>query len=50
MMIRNDIDKLNRLVVFPETLKEKWNLPPALVPPVNLALEEALSNVIFNLK
>jgi len=47
LILRNDISELNRLVVFLELLEEEWNLPPAVVPPVNLALEEALSNVIF---
>lgn len=47
LIIRNDISELNRLVVFLEKLEEEWNLPPAVIPPVNLALEEALSNIIF---
>lgn len=47
LILINDISELNRLVVFLETLEEEWNLPPSVVPPVNLALEEALSNVIF---
>ncbi|MGV8095968.1 MAG: ATP-binding protein [Mangrovibacterium sp.] len=47
LAIRNDLNELNRLVVFLESLEEEWDLPPALIPSVNLALEEALSNVIF---
>lgn len=47
LVIRNDINELNRLVVFLETLEKEWNLPPGFIPSVNLALEEALSNVIF---
>lgn len=47
LIIRNDINELNRLVVFLEELEEEWNLPMGLVPSINLALEEALSNVIF---
>lgn len=47
LVIRNEIGELNRLVSFLEGLEEEWNLPPALVPSLNLALEEALSNVIF---
>jgi anti-sigma regulatory factor (Ser/Thr protein kinase) len=47
LVIRNDINELTRLVVFLESLEEEWGLPPALIPSVNLALEEALSNVIF---
>lgn len=47
LVIRNEIDELNRLVVFLEELEEEWELPMALVSSVNLALEEALSNIIF---
>lgn len=47
LVIRNEISELTRLVGFLEKLEEEWNLPPALVPSLNLALEEALSNVIF---
>ncbi|MGV8136404.1 MAG: ATP-binding protein [Mangrovibacterium sp.] len=47
LVIQNKISELNRLVSFLERLEEEWNLPPALVPSLNLALEEALSNVIF---
>ena len=47
LVIRNDIEELNRLALFLETLEEEWMLPPGLAPSINLALEEALSNVIF---
>lgn len=47
LIIRNEIGELNRLVLFLEKMEEEWNLPPAVIPPVNLALEEALSNIIF---
>jgi len=47
LVIRNNIDELKKLVVFLETLEDEWNLPPGLVPSINLALEEALTNVIF---
>lgn len=47
LVIRNDIDELNRLVVFLEELEEEWELPMGLIPSINLALEEALTNVIF---
>ena len=47
LVIRNEIDELNRLVVFLEELEEEWELPMVLVSSVNLALEEALSNIIF---
>lgn len=47
LIIRNDIDELNRMVAFLETLEGEGLLPVALVGPINLVLEEALSNVIF---
>lgn len=47
LIIRNDIAELNRMVAFLETLEGEGLLPVALVGPINLVLEEALSNVIF---
>ena len=47
LVIRNNIDELNRLVIFLEALEEEWELPMGLIPSINLALEEALTNVIF---
>jgi anti-sigma regulatory factor (Ser/Thr protein kinase) len=47
LIIRNQINELNRVVAFLETLEEEWELPVALIPAINLALEEALTNVIF---
>ncbi|MEL7589489.1 MAG: ATP-binding protein [Prolixibacteraceae bacterium] len=47
LVIRNDVSELNRLVQFLEKLEAEWDLPPAVIPPLNLALEEALSNIIF---
>jgi serine/threonine-protein kinase RsbW len=47
LVIGNNIDELNRLVIFLEVLEEEWDLPQGLVPSINLALEEALTNIIF---
>ncbi len=45
--IRNDIQELNRVVPFLDQLQEEWDLPVSVIPAINLALEEALSNIIF---
>lgn len=47
LIIKNDIAELNRMVDFLETLEAEGVLPTALLGPINLVLEEALSNVIF---
>ncbi|MEA4975949.1 MAG: ATP-binding protein [Paludibacter sp.] len=47
LIIQNDIPELNRVVAFLEGLEEEWQLPLAIITPINLVLEEALSNVIF---
>ncbi len=47
LVIQNDIAELNRVVAFIDGLEEEWQLPLALITPINLVLEEALSNVIF---
>jgi len=47
LVIQNDIAELNRVVAFLEGLEEEWELPLAIITPINLVLEEALSNVIF---
>lgn len=47
LIIRNEITELNRVVTFLEGLEEEWQLPLAIITPINLVLEEALSNVIF---
>ncbi|MDD4771829.1 MAG: ATP-binding protein [Bacteroidales bacterium] len=47
LTIRNAVDELNRVVVFLEQLEEECQLPAGCMLPINLVLEEALSNVIF---
>ena len=47
LIVKNKISELERLVAFLESLQDEWNLPASLIPSVNLALEEALTNVIF---
>ncbi len=47
LVIQNDIAELNRVVAFLEELEEAWDLPLTIITPINLVLEEALSNVIF---
>lgn len=47
LIIRNDIVELNRMVTFLETMEGEGLLPVTLLGPINLVLEEALSNVIF---
>lgn len=47
LVLKNDIRELNRLATFLEDLEEEWNLPAPLILSINLALEEALVNVVF---
>ncbi len=47
LVVKNNISELERLVAFLEDLQNEWNLPLPLIPSINLALEEALTNVIF---
>ncbi len=47
LIIQNNINELNRVVEFLETVEEQWNLPPSIVLNINLVLEEALTNIIF---
>ncbi len=47
LIIGNRIEELERLNSKLDELKQQWNLPPAVVTAVNLALEEAVANVIF---
>jgi serine/threonine-protein kinase RsbW len=47
LVVKNNISELERLVAFLESLQNEWNLPASLIPSVNLAMEEALTNVIF---
>jgi len=47
LVLKNNIDELNRLVEFLDKLKTDWSIPEATILPLNLVLEEALSNIIF---
>ncbi len=47
LQIENQIGELNRVATFLEELGEEWNIPMAQVLSVNVALEEAISNIIF---
>lgn len=46
-VIENKVGELPSLAKKIEVLAEKWELPQALVMNVNLAIEEALTNIIF---
>lgn len=47
LIISNDIAELGRVVAFLDVIEEEWVLPSSLIMPLNLVLEEALTNVIF---
>ena len=47
LIIGNDIAELGRVVAFLDIIEEEWTLPISLMMPLNLVLEEALTNVIF---
>ena len=47
LVIRNSVEELNRVVAFLEQLEEEWQFPAGSIIPINLVLDEALSNVIF---
>lgn len=47
LIIKNDIDELNRLAEFIEELGERKGFDMALTMNLNLALEEAVSNIIL---
>jgi serine/threonine-protein kinase RsbW len=47
LIISNDITELNRVVAFLDELEESWMLPMTFMTPLNLVMEEALTNVIF---
>jgi serine/threonine-protein kinase RsbW len=44
--LANSLDELTHLEAFLEELGEEWELPLPLVMSLNLALEEALANII----
>lgn len=47
LTIDNQINELTRVAVFLEELGEEWGLPVSQVYAVNLAMEEALTNIIL---
>ena len=47
LVIKNDITEISKLAIFIEELSEELDLAPELVFNLNLALEEAISNVIL---
>jgi len=47
LKIGNDIAELGRVVAFLDIIEEEWTLPISLMMPLNLVLEEALTNIIF---
>lgn len=47
LLLTNDVDELNRLAAFVENICEEWNLPVVWQTSLNMALEEAVSNIIF---
>lgn len=47
LIISNNIAELGRVVAFLDVIEEEWVLPSSLIMPLNLVLEEALTNVIF---
>lgn len=47
LIIKNDISEIDRLALFIEELGEDLSLNPVLVMNLNLALEEAVSNIIL---
>jgi serine/threonine-protein kinase RsbW len=46
LRVINQIDELTRLESFLEVLGEEWEIPMQVVLSLNLALEEALTNII----
>ena len=47
LVIKNDITEISKLAIFIEELSEEMALAPELTFNLNLALEEAVSNVIL---
>lgn len=47
LVIRNEINELNRVSCFVEEIGEEYQLAPDLVFSLNLVLEEAVSNIIL---
>ena len=47
LLLLNDMEEIPKFTAFIDHLGEKWNLPSDLLFQINLALEEAVSNVIM---
>ena len=47
LLIKNQIEELNRVVDYLDELGEEWDLAVPLVFSLNLVLEEALTNIIL---
>ncbi|MFI3315016.1 MAG: ATP-binding protein [Rikenellaceae bacterium] len=47
LIIKNEISEINRLAEFIEMLGEEQDFSPSLTMSLNLALEEAVSNIIL---
>ena len=47
LVLRNDIQEISRLAAFMDTIAAETKMPPSLAMNLNLALEEAVSNVIL---
>lgn len=47
LILRNEVSEISRLASFVEAIGEELELPPGLTFNLNLALEEAVSNIIF---
>lgn len=47
LILQNEVSEISRLASFIESIGEELALPPSLVFNLNLALEEAVSNIIF---
>jgi len=47
IVIKNQIDEINKLAKFVEKLAEEWNLSPKSSFNLNLVLEEIVSNIIL---
>jgi serine/threonine-protein kinase RsbW len=47
LILHNDVSELTRVQLLLESLEAAGTLPAALLMPLNLVLEEALTNIIF---
>lgn len=47
LVLQNKIEELNRLIGFLEQLADEWETPSGLISTLNLALEEAITNIVF---